>query len=54
MVCLIARTTTYVIAWRWVPYESSQYWAELFKLLPPPTYVVCDGQKGLLKALALC
>lgn len=54
MVCLIARTTKYVIAWRWVPYESSQYWAELFQLLPPPAYVVCDGQKGLLKALSLC
>lgn len=53
-ICLIARTTEYVIAWIWVPYESSVYWAELFRLLPPPAYVVCDGQKGLLRALALC
>jgi Transposase, Mutator family len=53
-ICLIARTTSYVIAWQWVPYESSQYWTELFQLLPSPDYVVCDGQKGLLKALALC
>lgn len=53
-VCLIARATHYVIAWVWVPYESSQYWIELFRLLPPPDYVVCDGQKGLLKALAIC
>lgn len=53
-VCLIARTTMYVIAWLWVPYESSAYWTELFKLIPSPTYVVCDGQKGLLKAIALC
>lgn len=53
-VCLIARTTSYVIAWIWVPYESSQYWVELFRLLPQPSYVVCDGQKGLLKALAIC
>jgi len=53
-VCLIARTTDFVITWLWVPYESSQYWAELFKLLPSPTYVVCDGQKGLLKAILLC
>jgi len=53
-VCLIARTTDFVIAWLWVPYESSQYWAELFRLLPSPTYVVCDGQKGLLKAILLC
>jgi len=52
--CLIARTTEFVITWLWVPYESSVYWGELFRLLPPPTYVVCDGQKGLLKALAIC
>ena len=53
-VCLIARTTKYVVAWLWAPYESSWYWIELFRLLPPPRYVVCDGQKGLLKAVALC
>ena len=53
-VCLIARTTEYVIAWLWVPYERSAYWSDLFRLLPPPTYVVCDGQKGLLKALTIC
>jgi hypothetical protein len=53
-ICLIARTTEFVVAWLWVPYESSTYWAELFRLLSPPTYVVCDGQKGLLRALALC
>jgi hypothetical protein len=53
-VCLIARTTKFVIAWLWVPYESSAYWSELFRLLPPPTHVVCDGQKGLLKAIAIC
>jgi hypothetical protein len=54
MVCLIARTVDYVIAWRWVPYESSVYWAELLCGLPASAYVVCDGQKGLLKALATC
>lgn len=53
-VCLIARTTSYVIAWHWVPYESSQHWTELLQALPPPNYVVCDGQKGLLKAIPLC
>lgn len=52
--CLISRTADYVIAWVWVPYESSQYWLALFRQLPPPDYVVCDGQKGLLKALSLC
>jgi hypothetical protein len=53
-VCLIARTTKFVIAWLWVPYESSTHWIELFRLSPPPTYVVCDGQKGLLKAISIC
>jgi hypothetical protein len=54
MVCLIACTTRYVIAWIWVSYESSRYWTELFRLLPAPDYVVCDGQKGLLKAISIC
>lgn len=54
MVCLIARTTSYVVAWVWVPYESSQYWTELLQLLPQPEYVVGDGQKGLLKAITIC
>lgn len=54
MSCLIARTTKQVIAWAWVPYESSTYWTELLRLLPQPKYVVCDGQKGLLKALGIC
>ena len=54
MTCLIARTIKYVIAWAWVPYESSEYWIQLFRILPQPKYVVCDGQKGLLKAIPLC
>ncbi len=53
-VCLIARTTDYVITWVWMPYESSQYWTELLRLLPQPKYVVCDGQRGMLKAIAIC
>ena len=54
MVCLIARTVKYVIAWVWVPYESSEYWIHLFRILPQPKYIVCDGQKGLLKAISIC
>lgn len=53
-VCLIARTTSYVIAWLWVERENSTNWALLLQLLPAPQYVVCDGQKGMLKALAIC
>ena len=54
MVCLIARTTKYVITWVWVPYESSEYWIHLFRAVPTPKYIVCDGQKGLLKAIPIC
>jgi transposase-like protein len=53
-ICLIARTTQYVIAWLWVERENSESWTQLFRLLPQPTYVVCDGQKGMLKALSIC
>lgn len=51
-VCLIARTTKFVIGWEWVPYESHAYWSQLLSTLPPPANAVCDGQKGMLKALA--
>jgi len=53
-VCLIARTTSYVIAWLWVERENSTNWMKLLRLLPAPDYIVCDGQKGMLKALAIC
>jgi Transposase, Mutator family len=53
-VCLIARTTKHVIAWLWVDRENSQSWTRLFQMLPAPSYVVCDGQKGMLKALGIC
>lgn len=51
LVCLIARTPQYVVAWAWVPYESSGYWDELLDQLPPPVVVVCDGQKGILVSI---
>jgi hypothetical protein len=54
LVCLIARTPSFVIAWHWVAYESSYTWSELLTKLPPPTVVVCDGQKGILLATARC
>ena len=37
-----------------MPYESSTYWCSLLSLLPSPSYIVCDGQKGLLKAISIC
>lgn len=53
-VCLIARTPTQVLTWRWIGWESSTTWAALLKDLPAPVVVVCDGQKGMLGAIAQC
>lgn len=54
LVCLIARTPEAVIAWRWVGWESSRTWSELLERIPVPDAVVCDGQKGVLLAIARC
>jgi hypothetical protein len=51
-VCLIARTPRYVSNWQWAPWESSATWGTLLATLPPPAVVVCDGQKGVLLAIA--
>lgn len=52
MVCLIARTPEHVVAWVWVPYESSGYWDKLLSRLSAPVVAVCDGQKGILLSIA--
>lgn len=52
LVCLIARTPRAVLAWRWVGWESSTTWGMLLAAIPAPAVVVCDGQKGILLALA--
>lgn len=54
LVCLIARTTEYVIAWHWAGWESSSTWSELLATIPAPGFAVCDGQKGILLAIARC
>jgi len=54
MVCLIARTPDYVIGWAWVGWESSNTWEKLLQQFPGPGIVVCDGQKGILLAIARC
>jgi hypothetical protein len=54
LVCLIARTPDYVIGWTWVGWESSTTWAKLLEQFPTPTVAVCDGQKGILLAIARC
>lgn len=54
LVCLVARTPEYVIGWCWVGWESSHTWSKLLNQFPPPMVVVCDGQKGILLAIARC
>lgn len=54
LVCLIARTPSAVINWRWVGWESSYTWEELLIKIPSPTVILCDGQKGILLAINRC
>lgn len=54
LVCLIARTPEYVTGWAWAGWESSTTWEKLLEQLPAPVVVVCDGQKGILLAIARC
>jgi hypothetical protein len=49
--CLIACNNKEVIAYKWVKYESSKYWSELFVLFDISYAIVCDGQKGMLLAI---
>lgn len=51
LVCLIARTPQYVVAWAWVAYEAGTTWDTLLRQLPPPAVAVCDGQKGILVSI---
>ncbi len=51
---LIARADTGEIFWGFAPYESSWYWERFFMRLPKPEIVICDGQKGLIKAIRDC
>lgn len=51
LVCLIARTPQYVVAWVWVPYEAGTTWDKLLSQLPAPLVAVCDGQKGILVSI---
>jgi hypothetical protein len=50
-VCIIARSSEYVLNWHWVEYESSLVWSRLLSTLPPPSYVITDGQKGMQLAI---
>jgi len=55
LVVLIAQDThcRKPIYWSFAAVENTTSWQQLMKYCPQPKYVVCDGQKGLLKALKL-
>jgi len=49
---LIAQTTAQIVTWHFTQTETSFTWSELLGKVPSiPFAVVCDGQKGILKAL---
>lgn len=50
-VVLIGRTLTRVVYWSFADHENYESWKEFFQNIQPPTVVVCDGRRGLLKAL---
>jgi len=41
-----------IMNWRFAPRESYLSWAQFLAQLPKPSFVVCDGQLGLLKAIS--
>lgn len=43
--------TDYPLAFKIVYYEKFDTWIEFIRLLPKAEYYVCDGQKGLIKAI---
>jgi hypothetical protein len=51
IVCLISRTPSCVIDWRWATYEASATWDTLLCTIPEPLVVVCDGQKGMILSI---
>ena len=49
--CAIVRNRKCVINWRHGISENSTLWRETLSVLPRPGAVVCDGQRGISKAL---
>jgi hypothetical protein len=50
-VCAIVRCESYVRHWKHGTTETSTLWLSALKPLPRPRGVVCDGQRGITKAL---
>lgn len=51
---LVAHKQGQVVAYQWCARESQAAWEALFKRVPAPTAVVCDGGPGMHAALKTC
>jgi len=51
LVVLVALTEDGTACWTFAPRETAATWSGLLERMPRPAVVVCDGQKGLLKAI---
>ena len=51
LVVLVALTEDGIACWMFAPRETAAAWSAFLIRLPRPEIVVCDGQKGLLKAI---
>jgi hypothetical protein len=52
IVALIVRTTTQVVTWKFCARECFETWREILCTLDHPKAIVCDGQKGMVKAVS--
>jgi hypothetical protein len=51
---LVASMRGKVIGWQWCDREKTVAWSALLKRVPAPRVVVCDGNGGLVGAIAAC
>lgn len=51
LACAVVRNQHHVIGWGYGQRENSELWQHVLAPLAPPGAVVCDGQKGILKAV---
>ena len=51
-VLLLAKTKNKIVSWKFVKRETYNSWKDFFEQLKGhPSVIVCDGQKGMLKAI---
>ena len=49
---MLAKTKNKIVSWKFVKRETYNSWKDFFEQLKGhPDVIVCDGQKGMLKAI---